>query len=82
MFRNRFQLPFGILSLLSITLLLLTGCNSSNKDKNFEIEKEIYLNCINRIVDNYTQARSEIELKEKFNKARIYCVDLYPNAIR
>jgi len=82
MFSNRFQLTFGKLALLSMTLLLLTACSSSNKDKNFEIEKEIYLSCINRIVDNYTHPRSEIELKEKFNKARIYCVDLYPNAIR
>jgi hypothetical protein len=64
--------------------LLLTGCSSSNKDKNFEVEKELYLRCVDRIVENYSNNPQRIELgtMEHFNQARIYCVDLYPNALK
>ncbi len=64
--------------------LLLTGCSSSNKDKRFEVEKELYLRCVDRIVENYSNNPQRIELgtMEHFNQARIYCVDLYPNALK
>jgi hypothetical protein len=64
--------------------LLLTGCSSSQKDKRFEVEKELYLRCVDRIVENYSNNPQRIELgtMEHFNQARIYCVDLYPNALK
>ena len=69
---------------LSVSTLLLTGCSTSNKDKVFEVEKELYLRCIDRIVENYSNNPQRIELgtMEHFNQARIYCVDLYPNALK
>jgi len=69
---------------LSISALLLTGCSSSQKDKQFEVEKELYLMCVDRIVENYRNNPQRIELgtMEHFNQARIYCVDLYPNALK
>ncbi len=69
---------------LSISALLLTGCSTSNEDKLFEVEKELYLRCIDRIVENYSSNPQRIELgtMEHFNQAIIYCVDLYPNALK
>ena len=69
---------------LVIFSLLLTGCSSSQKDKQFEVEKELYLMCLDRIVENQRNNPQRIELgtMEHFNQARIYCVDLYPNALK
>ena len=63
--------------------LLLTGCSSSEKDKQFEVEKELYLMCVDRVVENQrNNPRNDLGTMEHFNQARIYCVDLYPNALK
>ena len=63
--------------------LLLTGCSSSEKDKQFEVEKELYLMCVDRVVENQrNNPQNDLGTMEHFNQARIYCVDLYPNALK
>ena len=63
--------------------LLLTGCSSSEKDKRFEVEKELYLMCVDRVVENQrNNPQNYLGIMEHFNQARIYCVDLYPNALK
>jgi major membrane immunogen (membrane-anchored lipoprotein) len=63
--------------------LLLTGCSSSEKDKRFEVEKELYLMCVDRVVENQrNNPQNDLGTMEHFNQARIYCVDLYPNALK
>jgi uncharacterized protein YcfL len=67
---------------LSISALLLTGCSSSQKDKRFEIEKDIYLQCIDRTVNNWSNFDGNLTALETLSKAQIYCADLYPNALK
>ena len=63
--------------------LLLTGCSSSEKNKRFEVEKELYLMCVDRVVENQrNNPQNDLGTMEHFNQARIYCVDLYPNALK
>jgi hypothetical protein len=63
--------------------LLLTGCSSSEKDKRFEVEKELYLMCVDRVVENQrNNPQNDLGTMEHFNQARIYCVGLYPNALK
>ena len=63
--------------------LLLTGCSSSEKNKQFEVEKELYLMCVDRVVENQrNNPQNDLGTMEHFNQARIYCVDLYPNALK
>ena len=63
--------------------LLLTGCSSSEKDKRFEVEKELYLMCVDRVVENQrNNPQNDLGTMEHFNQAIIYCVDLYPNALK
>jgi len=73
------RLPF-----LVIFCLLLTGCSSSNEDKHFEIEKEIYLKCLDDFQKNYVNnpRAPQIGLLGLINEAKIYCVDFFPNALR
>ena len=71
------------LSVLAVSALLLTGCSSSEKNKRFEVEKELYLMCVDRVVENQrNNPRNDLGTMEHFNQARIYCVDLYPNALK
>jgi PBP1b-binding outer membrane lipoprotein LpoB len=71
-----------LLTLVMLSLLL-TGCSSSQKDKQFEVEKEVYLMCVDRIVENQrNNPRNDLGTMEHFNQARIYCVDLWPNALK
>ena len=62
--------------------LLLTGCSSSQKDKRFEIEKDVYLQCIDRTVNNWSDFDGNLTALETLSKAQIYCADLYPNALK
>ena len=49
----------------------------------FEVEKELYLMCVDRVVENQrNNPRNDLGTMEHFNQARIYCVDLYPNALK
>ena len=48
--------------------------------QNFEIKKDIYLNCINRTVNNYANNPRfcDFNALENLSKAQIYCADLQP----
>jgi hypothetical protein len=61
--------------------LLLAGCSSSQTDKNFEIEKDIYLKCIDRTVNNWSDYDGNLTALETLSKAQFYCAKLYPKAL-
>jgi hypothetical protein len=69
------------LLVLTISVLLLTGCSSSQTDKNFEIEKDIYLKCIDRTVNNWSDYDGNLTALETLSKAQFYCAKLYPKAL-